>query len=95
MFWVKGVVLRKMREATLGMEWPAEPVPVDGTLLHAIERLWPMACAEAGKTIAAVHARSSRSVKDAAGEESAARNAARRNAMRRRRQMLIDVLAGH
>ncbi|WP_324806688.1 rhamnan synthesis F family protein [Sphingomonas sp. LY29] len=60
MFWVRGAVLHAMREATIQSTWPTEPIKVDGTVLHAIERLWPMACAQVGLELAAVYARESR-----------------------------------
>lgn len=57
MFWIRGYVLAAMREATLNVRWPPEPVALDGTVLHAIERLWPMACRQVGGKLAAVYAR--------------------------------------
>lgn len=41
----------------LGLDWadyPAEPIPDDGTLMHGLERLLPMAVRKAGFTTAAV-----------------------------------------
>ena len=57
MFWIRGDVLAAMREATVNDRWPTEPVALDGTVLHAIERLWPMACSQVGRKLAAVYAR--------------------------------------
>jgi glycosyltransferase involved in cell wall biosynthesis len=42
MFWTRVSVARRM-SAVFGDEypWPNEPIPNDGTVFHAIERLWP------------------------------------------------------
>ncbi|WP_299323365.1 rhamnan synthesis F family protein [Parasphingopyxis sp.] len=42
MFWTKTSVVRRMN-ALFGDDygWPNEPIPNDGTIYHAIERLWP------------------------------------------------------
>ncbi len=42
MFWVRTSVVRRMN-AAFGEDypWPNEPIPNDGTIYHAIERLWP------------------------------------------------------
>ncbi|MEO6216840.1 MAG: rhamnan synthesis F family protein [Sphingomonas sp.] len=69
MFFARVEVARAMRDATRDMEWPREPVPYDGTVLHAIERMWPIACEHAGLEWAAIHARP--------GEESATEGKAR------------------
>lgn len=58
MFFARIEVVRLMREATKGTQWPREPVPYDGSVLHAIERMWPLACERAGLTWCAIHARS-------------------------------------
>lgn len=58
MFFARVEVARAMREATQGMPWPREPVPYDGSVLHAIERMWPLACEHVGLTWSAIHARS-------------------------------------
>jgi glycosyltransferase involved in cell wall biosynthesis len=94
MFWVRGSVLQKMRQATAGIEWPKEPVPVDGTVLHAIERLWSMACREAGLEIAAVHARvRDLEIKQAEPEKRGQGfEAQEENALRRQR--MLAALAG-
>ncbi len=49
MFWARTAALRPLLE--LGLNWddfPAEPVPYDGSLLHAIERLLPFVVERAG-----------------------------------------------
>lgn len=50
MFWTRGSVVAKMN-GIFGDDypWPNEPIPNDGTVFHLIERLWPAACAIAGK----------------------------------------------
>lgn len=57
MFFTRVEVARVMREATRDLGWPREPVPYDGTVLHAIERMWPVACEYAGLEWAAIHPR--------------------------------------
>ena len=57
MFFARTKVVQAMRKATEGMEWPREPVPYDGTVLHAIERMWPVACERAGLDWATIFAR--------------------------------------
>ncbi|AIT82873.1 hypothetical protein JI59_25910 (plasmid) [Novosphingobium pentaromativorans US6-1] len=58
MFIARVEVARMMRGATQGMQWPREPVPYDGSVLHAIERMWPLVCERAGLSWSAIHARS-------------------------------------
>ena len=56
MFWARTEALRPLR--ALGLDWtdyPAEPVPIDGTLLHALERLLPFAARQAGYRYATTH----------------------------------------
>jgi glycosyltransferase involved in cell wall biosynthesis len=56
MFWIRRDALRPLLD--LHFEWsdyPDEPVPYDGTMLHAIERLMPMVCHLAGFTSAVTH----------------------------------------
>lgn len=65
MFFARVEVARAMREATQGMEWPREPVPYDGSVLHAIERMWPISCESVGMEWAAIHTRHD----DAKGED--------------------------
>ena len=55
MFFARVEVARAMRDATRGMEWPREPVPYDGSVLHAIERMWPLACESAGFEWSAIY----------------------------------------
>ena len=53
MFWARPDALRPL--LTLGLSWdsyPTEPVPYDGTILHALERLVPFAVRHAGFDIA-------------------------------------------
>lgn len=57
MFFARVEVARAMRDATRDSDWPREPVPYDGTILHAIERMWPVACEYAGFKWAAIHPR--------------------------------------
>ena len=49
MFWARTIALGPLFE--LGLSWddyPAEPLPCDGSLLHAIERLLPCVAKNAG-----------------------------------------------
>lgn len=49
MFWARTEALRPLLEA--GFDWseyPAEPLPIDGTVLHALERLVPFVVADRG-----------------------------------------------
>ncbi|TVV71698.1 rhamnan synthesis F family protein [Sphingomonas solaris] len=56
MFWARTAALDALIEANLGEhEIPAEPLPTDGTILHALERMLPLICAEAGYTYATTH----------------------------------------
>ncbi|MFZ4687359.1 MAG: rhamnan synthesis F family protein, partial [Hyphomonadaceae bacterium] len=53
MFWTRPAALRPLLSLDLRWEdYPAEPVPYDGTLLHAIERLLPFSARRAGLEIA-------------------------------------------
>lgn len=48
-FWFRGRALKPLADHHWEYsEFPKEPNEVDGTLLHAIERIYPFACAEAG-----------------------------------------------
>jgi glycosyltransferase involved in cell wall biosynthesis len=52
MFWARVMALRPLLE--LGLTWddyPEEPLPYDGTILHAIERVLPMVATASGSTI--------------------------------------------
>jgi len=56
MFWPRSDALRPL--VALGLDWhdyPDEPVPKDGTILHAIERLLPFASRRAGYGYATTH----------------------------------------
>ncbi|MBB4267062.1 rhamnan synthesis F family protein [Roseospira visakhapatnamensis] len=61
--WPNGTMFWARREAlaplfALGFDWedyPEEPAPVDGTLLHALERLIPVAAEQAGLSFATTH----------------------------------------
>ena len=56
MFWARTKALRPL--LALGLDWgdyPIEPVPRDGTILHAIERLLPFAARHAGYRYATTH----------------------------------------
>jgi glycosyltransferase involved in cell wall biosynthesis/ubiquinone/menaquinone biosynthesis C-methylase UbiE len=58
MFWVRSKVLAKFVE--LGLTWsdyPREPVPIDGTLIHAIERLFGVMPLKMGMTCAVTNVR--------------------------------------
>ncbi len=56
MFWMRRAALRPLLDLHLDWDdYPAEPVPYDGTMLHAIERLLPMVCQLAGFTSAVTH----------------------------------------
>jgi lipopolysaccharide biosynthesis protein len=56
MFWARTTALKPL--LALGWEWdayPEEPLPIDGTLLHAIERLLPSIAIHTGHRIATTH----------------------------------------
>lgn len=56
MFWCRPAALRPLFE--LGLTWedyPAEPLPNDGTILHAIERLLPLVALNEGYRVAATY----------------------------------------
>jgi glycosyltransferase involved in cell wall biosynthesis len=63
--WPNGTMFWARREAlvplfSLGLDWtdyPEEPAPVDGTVLHALERLIPVATEQAGLSFATTHLR--------------------------------------
>ncbi|PYE16603.1 glycosyl transferase family 1 [Paraburkholderia silvatlantica] len=49
MFWARPVALKPLFD--LGLDWddyPAEPLPIDGTMLHALERMLPAIAQHAG-----------------------------------------------
>lgn len=56
MFWARTEALRPLFD--LGLSWddyPPEPLPSDGTILHAIERLLPFVVGHAGYTYTTTH----------------------------------------
>jgi glycosyltransferase involved in cell wall biosynthesis len=56
MFWARSQALRPL--VGLGLDWsdyPEEPVPIDGTVMHALERLVPFAARQAGFSYATVN----------------------------------------
>jgi lipopolysaccharide biosynthesis protein len=56
MFWARPQALEPMLRLELDWgDYPAEPVPYDGTILHALERLIPFAASEAGYRYAGTH----------------------------------------
>jgi hypothetical protein len=49
MFWARSAALKPLLKLDLGWDdYPAEPLPIDGTLLHALERLLPLVARDAG-----------------------------------------------
>jgi glycosyltransferase involved in cell wall biosynthesis len=56
MFWARTKALMPLFDLKLGWDdYPAEPVPIDGTILHAIERLLPFSAQHAGYRYATTH----------------------------------------
>jgi lipopolysaccharide biosynthesis protein len=56
MFWARVPALSAL--LGLGLRWedyPEEPVPYDGTILHAIERMLPIVATASGGTILLSH----------------------------------------
>ncbi len=56
MFWFRLDALRPL--LNLNLDWsdyPSEPLPEDGTLLHALERIMPFVCRQAGYRFAVTH----------------------------------------
>lgn len=56
MFWARRAALEPLFD--LGLDWtdyPSEPLPVDGTILHALERMIPFAAEQAGFGYATSH----------------------------------------
>ena len=55
-FWARPAALQKLFDQRFQWEdFPAEPLPNDGTMLHAIERLLPIVCNSAGFSTAVTH----------------------------------------
>jgi lipopolysaccharide biosynthesis protein len=48
MFWVRGNVIRLVAERFASLECDSEPIPLDGSVLHALERVIPRAVLSAG-----------------------------------------------
>jgi glycosyltransferase involved in cell wall biosynthesis len=56
MFWIRRAALQPLLNLRLKWnQYPDEPLPSDGTLLHALERLTPFACQAAGFNLAVTH----------------------------------------
>jgi glycosyltransferase involved in cell wall biosynthesis len=56
MFWARTSALRPLFDLKLGWDdYPQEPVPYDGTILHALERLLPFVAHHAGYRFATTH----------------------------------------
>ena len=56
MFWMRAAALEPI--VALGLDWadyPPEPVAYDGTLLHALERLFPLVAESRGMEVAVTH----------------------------------------
>ena len=56
MFWMRPAAFKLLFD--LGLDWsdyPEEPVPIDGTMLHALERLFPVICEHAGYSVETTH----------------------------------------
>ncbi|WP_375413849.1 rhamnan synthesis F family protein [uncultured Bradyrhizobium sp.] len=61
MFWARPAALKPLIRLDLrDADFPMEPLPIDGTLLHALERIIPFAAAKAGFEYATTYVRSSR-----------------------------------
>ena len=56
MFWIRPQALRPLLNLSLSWDdYPSEPVPIDGTSLHALERLIPFSASHAGYYCAATY----------------------------------------
>jgi len=56
MFWARSVALEPLFRINLGWEdYPPEPIPDDGTMLHAIERIIPLVAEKSGYYTAVTH----------------------------------------
>jgi lipopolysaccharide biosynthesis protein len=58
MFWCRPQAIAAVLKSGLAWaDYPAEPLPYDGTLLHAIERLLPTVCEQSGHTWKTIYLR--------------------------------------
>jgi lipopolysaccharide biosynthesis protein len=58
MFWVRAAAMVPLWRRGFGAtDFPDEPLPNDGTILHALERALPSVCEAAGYTWATVYRR--------------------------------------
>ena len=56
MFWARPAALKPLFDLGLGWDdYPEEPVPIDGTMLHALERLVPVIATHAGFGLMTTH----------------------------------------
>jgi glycosyltransferase involved in cell wall biosynthesis len=56
MFWARSAALKPLFDLKLARDdYPPEPIPYDGTILHAIERLLPFVAQHAGYRVATTH----------------------------------------
>jgi len=56
MFWTRPEALRPMFDLNLtARDYPEEPLPIDGTILHALERLLPFVAEKSGYRYATTH----------------------------------------
>jgi glycosyltransferase involved in cell wall biosynthesis len=56
MFWARPAALKPLFDLGLGWaDYPDEPVPIDGTMLHALERLLPVVATHAGFGLMTTH----------------------------------------
>ena len=61
MFWARPEALKPLIRLNLhDDDFPAEPLPIDGTILHTLERIIPFAAAEAGFEYATTYVRKSK-----------------------------------
>jgi lipopolysaccharide biosynthesis protein len=56
MFWARAKALRPLQDLRLDWEdYPAEPLPIDGSMLHAMERMVPFSTSSVGFRYATTH----------------------------------------
>jgi glycosyltransferase involved in cell wall biosynthesis/SAM-dependent methyltransferase len=59
MFWARPAALKPLLDLKLTWDdYPEEPIPIDGTVLHALERLLPFSASEAGYRYATTYVQS-------------------------------------